>query len=129
MVKEVSTAGIDKNNKMVIRPLGAIYKTGVGGNLISLSTVNLTSRIAAIMAIAKGRVFRLSSSCVSIRKPKSIKNKVRIRKAASAVSSFSLLTSEIKLSGLIKDKGFKVLISSTFLKKSPNNRIKMSAGK
>lgn len=30
MVKDVSTAGIDKNNKMVIRPLGAMYKTGLG---------------------------------------------------------------------------------------------------
>jgi hypothetical protein len=82
-------AGIDRNNKIVISPLGATNNKGETGSRNILRNIYRRMNIPTVMATAQITVERLRSSLVSIKKPNSKKNNARIKNAASIVNSFN----------------------------------------
>ena len=97
-----SFTGMDKNNNMVIKPLGAINNKGRACNLSIFKNKKRITNILIVIAIAQTMVSGFSISLVLIRKPKSKKNKARIqfihliKHFASAVPSFISLKNGYK---------------------------------
>lgn len=89
----VSAMGIDKNKRMVIKPLGAMYKIGNNGIRSSSKMPHLTNNITKTIPDASGKVSKLNNSSVLIKKPNKRKKSVLTKNAASDVSSFNFVTS------------------------------------
>ena len=94
-----SFTGMDRNNNMVIKPLGAINNKGRACSLSIFKNRNRIRNILIVIAIAQTMVPGFSISLVLIRKPKSKKNKARIKKVISVVISLNFRTSMFNISG------------------------------
>jgi hypothetical protein len=92
-------SGIDKNNKMVINPRGAIKTKGLAFNLKIFNTKNLMTKIPMVMSKANKILSGFKTSEMLIKNPKRIKNRARVKNANSVVISLNLCTSLLKLIG------------------------------
>lgn len=91
--------GIERNSKIVIKPLGAINSKGFVLILKMVKVNNRIKKIPAVMQIAKSSVEELSKSETSNKKPNKMKKDARMRKAISVVISLNFSTSALKCMG------------------------------
>src|SRR5574343_156564 len=90
MMGIVKLKGIDRNNKMVIKPLGAININGNKGMRINNKKIARKIKMADVIHIAHKAVSELNNSSVCIKKPKTRKNMARIRNVISEMMGRNL---------------------------------------
>ena len=130
LTSNICCAGImERNNKMVINPLGATNSRGFRGKREIFNWIIRKTKIIATIPAASSKVWVFSTSAVSSRKPNRIKNKARTRKAISMVISLNFWSSTCNSSGCSFFIHFKRLNLCRFPINSPKVSINISEGR